>query len=159
MPPSPPTASPYSRVRPNWCSVDYELIHKNQSELKRITNLRKKVSHFTLKVDDWWFPISGIRPSPDFFHPDSAQPFGVKWSKFSQEPRTATELEMETVSCCLPHLISPPPCVCRPFLLSWLFKGWLWIIPPGYETNECVVLAIAIEQGGRALGEVGVGLF
>ena len=39
----------------------------------------------------------GIDPALTFFHPDSAQPFGVKWSKFSQEPRTATELEM--VSC------------------------------------------------------------
>ena len=31
-----------------------------------------------------------------FFTPNPAQPFGVKWSKFSQESRTAAELEMSS---------------------------------------------------------------
>lgn len=146
MPPSPPTASPYSRVgltQDLWTLIRF---NKNQSVSKRITNLMRKVSHFTLRVYDLWFPISGIRPNPNFF-----------------SPRLGSTLRGEMVEI-LPGaenshgardgvlLRSPPPpwpcvavCVCRP-LLSWLFKGWLWIIPPGYETEW----VLAIEQGGRA---------
>ena len=81
---------------------------------------------FALIVHESWFPILEIQPSPDFFHRDSAQPFGVKWSKFSQEPRTATELEM-VVSCLISPSSSvlPPSPMCMSPLLSWLFKGWL----------------------------------
>ena len=161
MPPSPPPASPYSRVVPNqamltfesiqghqWLSNKIWVLHNNsffsallheQAVEKRTTKLMSacEISYttttkwpnlffFALIVHESWFPILEIQPSPVFFHRDSAQPFGVKWSKFSQEPRTATELEM-VVSCLISPSSSvlPPSPMCMSPLLSWLFKGWL----------------------------------